>query len=235
MITCSICKSENDQYSTICKTCGSFLQNRIPNLDLFSTLWKIIERPRNAFQIITLAEHKNYALFLNILFGISLSFIGFWLWRIGDKYENFLPLIFSALLFGILYGCIICVLLTCWHWTLTKVFNGKTNYKISLGITSYAFLPAILSFVFILPVKLLTFGMFLFSFNPHPYTIKPIIYIILIGCDGILFLWSLLLIIYGTYIGTQLSIWKSIIIGITTYSIPILGLIYGGEYVSRFV
>jgi hypothetical protein len=235
MIICSICKIENDQYATICKSCGGFLQNRVPNLDLFSTLWEMIENPKNAFRLIMRAEHKNYSLFLYCLFGVSLSFTGFWFWRIGEIFENILLLIFWALVSGILMGIVLCPFLTSWHWILSVMLKGKATFKTSLGIMSYSFLPIIISSIFILPIKLLTFGMYLYTFNPHPFTVKPLVYSILIGLDIVLILWSILLSMIGTKIGYHLSVGKSIIIGLSTYLIIACGLVYGGEFVLKLL
>jgi hypothetical protein len=217
MIVCSICKTKNDQYSTICKVCGSYLQNRVPNIDLFGTIWKIIENPKIAFKLIVLAEHKNYSILLYVLFGISIAFTELWLFRLGDKYENILTLILWALLTGIPTGIVLCPIVSCLHWILTNISGGKTSYRISLGITSYSLTPIIISLLLLLPIKLLTFGMYLFTFNPHPMLIKPLSYVILTGFDTILTAWAFILLIVGTKVGNQISLVKSILINTVLY------------------
>ena len=96
MITCRVCNTENDEYAIVCRNCKSYVQNRIQNLDFFETVWKVIESPRKAFHDITLAEHKNYSLLLFALFGVALSFTGFWYFKLGSRFESLLNVLSVA-------------------------------------------------------------------------------------------------------------------------------------------
>ena len=233
MILCSVCHTENDQYATICKKCGGFLQNRIPNLDLFDVLWKIIETPRNAFRLIMRAEHKNYALFLYSLSGIAVTFAGFWHFRLGTRFDNILLIILPAILLGIFIGIALCPIASLLQWGLSKMLGNKSSFRNSLGITSYSLLPIVLSLLFVLPIELLTFGMYFFTFNPPPITIKPISYMLLIGLDIALTVWAWILLIIGTAVGGQISLWKSILISALVYGLIAVGLLAGGEYALK--
>ncbi|MGD1045544.1 MAG: Yip1 family protein [Bacteroidota bacterium] len=233
MINCSVCQTDNDQYATICKKCGGFLQNRVPNLDLFDVLWKIIENPRNAFRLIIRAEHKNYALLLYTLSGIALTFTGFWYFKLGDRFENILVLIFLSTLIGISLGIALCPLASSIHWGLSVILGSKTSFRNSLGVTSYSLTPIVLSLLFVLPIELLTFGMYFFTFNPPPITIKPILYILLIGLDSALAGWALILLIIGTNVGNQTSLWKSIVISSAVYGLIVIGLLAGGGFALK--
>jgi hypothetical protein len=233
MIICSVCQTENDQFASICKKCGGFLQNRIPNLDLFDVLWKIIETPRNAFRLIIRAEHKNYALFLYTLSGIAVTFAGFWHFKLGNRFENILLIIFPAILIGLLIGIALCPIASSLHWGLSNILGNKSSFRNSLGITSYSLLPIVLSLLFVLPIELLTFGMYFFTFNPPPITIKPISYMLLIGLDVALTVWAWILLIIGTTVGGQISLWKSILISALVYGLLAVGLLAGGEYALK--
>jgi hypothetical protein len=233
MLICSICQTENDQYSTICKQCGGFLQNRVPNLDLFDMLWKIIENPRNAFRLIMLAEHKNYAVFLYTLSGIAITFAGFWQFKLGVRFENILLIIFLAILIGIPLGVALCPIGSLLHWSLLRMLGNKTSFRDSLGITSYSLTPIIISLLFVLPIELLTFGIYLFTFNPPPITIKPMLYIVLIGLDVTLTIWAWLLLVIGTKVGNQISLGKSILISSIVYGLLFIGLMTGSEYALK--
>jgi hypothetical protein len=235
MIICTVCKTENDLFSAVCVKCGSFLQDRVPNLDLFHMLWKVIESPRNAFRLIIRAEHKNYTLLLYVLYGINITFTGFWQFKLGDKFGNILSLFFWALLIGIPLGIALCPLVSFFHWTLSRMFGVKATFRNSLGITSYALTPIMISLIFVLPVALSTFGMYLFTFNPHPIAIKPTSYMVLLGLNITLIAWAFILSIVGTMIGNQVSLWKSILLVSILYVIVLSGLIVGGEYVLRFL
>ena len=233
MIICSVCQTENDQYSTICKKCGGFLQNRVPNLDLFEMLWEIIENPRNAFKTIMLAEHKNYAVFLYALSGIAITFTGFWLFKIGDRLENIFAIIFLAILIGIPFGIALCPIASSLHWGFTRILCNKATFRNSLGITSYSLTPIIISLLFVLPIELSTFGIYFFTFNPPPITIKPILYLILIGLDIALAIWAWILLIIGTEVGNHISLWKSIFISSVVYGLIVIGLMIGGRYAMK--
>lgn len=235
MVLCSVCNTENDEYATICIKCGSFLQNRIPNLDLFNILWRIIENPRKAFRIIVLAEHKNYALLLYVLFGMSIAFSFFWYFRIGDRFENILHLILWAIMIGVPLGGVLCPIISSFHWILSKLATGKATFRNSMGITSYSLMPLILSLLLLLPIELMTFGMYLFTFNPHPFAIKPISYIVLIGLNVLLMLWVFLLLIIGTNVGNQIDLLRSIFIVIVLYGFIMGGFLYCGTYVINYL
>jgi len=235
MILCSVCQTENDIYATICKKCGSFLQNRVPNIDLFDTLWRVVENPRKAFHSIMLAEHKNYSLFLYVLSGIYSVFFAFWYFRIGDRFENILSLILWALLIGVSLGCVLYPIISFLHFILTKLSEGKAAFRSSIGITSYSSIPFIISLVLLLPIELMTFGMFLFTFNPHPITIKPVSYVVLVGLNAVMILWAFILMTIGTNAGNQIVLSKSMLL------VAILcGFIFGciffcGRYIISFL
>jgi hypothetical protein len=233
MLNCPVCQTENDMYATVCTKCGSFLQNRIPNLDLFYIAWKVLESPRKAFHLITLAEHKNYVLFLYTLAGIAAAFAGFWYFTLGEVIGNILVLIFFALLIGIPLGLILCPVASLVHLVMVKILGKNVSFRISLGTTGYALVPIIISLLFVKPIELLTFGLYFFSVNPPPIAIKPVSYVVLIGFDGVLLVWSFLLLIVGTKIGCQLSVWKSTLVSAVVYVLILFGLTIGFESAVR--
>ena len=212
MIACPVCHTDNDNYATVCTHCKAFLQNRIPNLNLFETAWKVLESPRAAFHDITIAEHKNYSLFLFSLFGIPLAFTNFWYLRVGDRFQSLLDLIIWAFIIGAGAGLVLGLLLTSVYHLGVRLMGGKSDFRSSLGLLSYSLIPVVFTLVFVLPVELLTFGMYLFTSNPHPYTIKPFSYVALVGFDVAISLWALVLAVLGTAIGHQISPFKSVVV-----------------------
>lgn len=223
MIICTVCLAENDDFAITCAECKAFLQDRVPNLDLFETGWKIIESPRKAFRTITLAEHKNYALFLFTLFGVSLSFTGFWYFKLGNRFQSLLDLLVWAMGTGIALGFVSAAALTLVYYGLAKIFGGLMGFRSSMGVLGYSMTPIAFSLFLVLPIELMTFGMYLFTWNPHPYTIKPVSYVLLIGFDMVISLWSIALAVLGTKVGHRLSTWKSLVVVIGA-----LGLFGGG-------
>lgn len=225
MKTCSVCHTENDEFAVVCSHCKSYIQNRIPNLDFFETAWKVIESPRNAFHDITLAEHKNYSLLLFSLFGVALSFTGFWYFRLGSRYASLLDVLAAASVSGIILGLISAVVFTAVFEIMIRVLKGKGTVRNSMGLLAYATTPVSLSLVLILPVELLTFGMYLFTSNPDPYSIKPGMYLALIGVDAAMGLWTFILGVTAAAVGKQLSMVKSFLAMLVTTTVS-LGALY---------
>jgi hypothetical protein len=233
MIRCSTCGHENDEFATVCVQCKGFLQNRIPNLDFYDTVWKVIESPRKAFHDITLAEHKNYSLLMFILFGIGLSFTGFWYFQLGSRYESLLDLLAAGTLFGIPLGLVSAIVFTGFFHIGARLVGGKGGVRNSLAILAYATTPVSLSLILILPIELLTFGMYLFTANPHPYTIKPELYVTLIAVDGIIALWALVLATVGASVSKQISVWRAFLPVIATMCLSLGLLFYAAKLLLR--
>ncbi|HEY6951739.1 MAG TPA: Yip1 family protein [Bacteroidota bacterium] len=211
MTTCPVCRTENDEFATVCRNCKSFIQNRIPNLDFFATVWKVIESPRQAFHDITLAEHKNYSLLLFSLFGIGLSFTAFWYFKLGSRFDSLLDLLAKAVFSGVALGLVCAMLFTVLFHLTARVLGGRGSFRTSLGVLAYATTPVFLSLVLILPIELLTFGMFLFTSNPDPYTIKPGLYVALISVDVAVSLWAFGLAVIGGSVSRQFSVGRSLV------------------------
>jgi hypothetical protein len=225
MIKCTVCLTENDDFAVTCTSCKAFLQNRVPNLDLFDIGWKVLESPRQAFRTITLAEHKNYALFLFTLFGVSLSFTGFWYYRLGTQFISLIDLIPAAVGIGVVLGLLASVVITGIYYGFAKILGGTSGFRTSLGVLGYSITPITFSLVLVLPIELMTFGMYLFTSNPSPYTIKPVSYVLLIGFDAIVSTWSIVLAVIGTRVAHRINIGKSIVTVLGTLGIFLGGLL----------
>ncbi|HVN48517.1 MAG TPA: Yip1 family protein [Bacteroidota bacterium] len=212
MIVCPVCQTENDQYAVVCRSCRGFLQNKIPNLDLFETAWLVLEKPRTAFQRIVTAEHKNYTLLLFSLFGIAFAFAELWFFRAGNRFDSFFSLLMTSLFAGLASGLVLFFIIPFIHWGISKILYRKAGFRNSLGITAYSLVPIIISIFFILPIELLTFGVYFFTFNPDPMTINASSYVILLVLDGLMGLWSIMLCLMGTKIGHQMNWLQSCIV-----------------------
>jgi hypothetical protein len=69
--------------------------------------------------------------------------------------------------------------------------------------------PVLLSLILVLPIELLTFGMYMFTSNPHPAVIKPVSYYVLVGFDVLLGAWALILAVLGTRVVLRVSVMRS--------------------------
>ena len=230
MILCNVCKHENDEYATVCVQCKGYIQNRIPNLDFFEIVWSVVESPRKAFHDITLAEHKNYSLLLFSLFGVGLSFTAFWYFQLGNRFDSLIDLLSRATLLGIGAGYIAAFVFTITVHVIVRLFGGRKGIRNSFAVLAYSTTPMAISLVTILPIELLTFGMYMFTANPHPYTIKPEMYVVLLVMDGGLSLWAVTLAIMGFHISKRMKLWQSAMSVLIGVSVSMLLLFWLAKY-----
>lgn len=193
MIVCPVCSHANDEFAIKCVSCGSYIQDRVPTLDFFSTVWLMIESPKQAFKKIILAEHKNYVLFLGLFLGIAAAFALLWAKKSGNNFDNLFP----VLLFGTFLGIVIFIpvfyaIVLLLHG-ISKSIGGKGHFRETYAIAGWSLVPIMLSVIFILPLELATLGLFLFSDNPSAFDVKPVVTSVLLALDGLLVLWSIIL------------------------------------------
>ncbi|MDP2364780.1 MAG: hypothetical protein Q8M94_13565 [Ignavibacteria bacterium] len=197
---CKKCNHINPAYKYICEECKSYLREKIVNIDLWNTIQQIIEEPFAAFKQIIFAEHKNFVIFLIFLIGtknliisrfLSVPQLGSDGVTNGIAFSLFLSIIFSIITF---------LLLTV---TQTKVYKKKgihLRFKDIYATNIYAFIPYIFGLIFIFPVELTVLGGNIFSNNPYSFQIKPTVSYILFGIEGIVLIWSLILVYKGTFL-----------------------------------
>lgn len=197
MIQCPVCNLSNHHLTVICKGCGSYLQNKIENLDLFSTIWNILERPGKAFHNIAIATHKNYSYILSGISGIGFIFFIFWIINAGEYTNSLLNFLFAGISIGPPLGIITVLLYTFILIISTRLGGEKVTFRNGFAVVSYSLIPIVISIIFILPIEVMTFGLFFFSKNPSPYLLKPFSYVMLLVLDGIFLLWTFLLLWKG--------------------------------------
>lgn len=210
MIRCPTCAQENDEFATVCSNCRAFLQNRVPNLNLFETSWGILESPRSTFRTIALAEHKNYAFFLFCGFGLAVSFSFFWLLKLGAFFDTLMDLLPVAFGGGIVLGALLALLLPLLFHAVVKALGTRQRLRQSYAILAYSLVPVVLSVIILLPIELMTFGMYLFTSNPDPAVIKPGSWYTLASLDAICGLWAVYLAAQGTRVVHGFSVPKAV-------------------------
>jgi uncharacterized protein (DUF486 family) len=99
-------------------------------------------------------------------------------------------------------------------------------------LLAYSLTPIALTLFVILPIELLTFGMYMFTGNPHPYSIKPVSYVIMVGFDSFVALWSVILAVLATRIGHQMSTQKSILVVVGTIAFLSIALFLAAQQLS---
>jgi len=197
MITCSVCGQQNDDLEVLCVSCRSYLQSKVDNLNLFETVWQLVENPRAAFKKIVLARHKNYVFVLSPLLGISSAFAFFWLMNLGNRFANLLVLTGAGALLGIPLGVAFVLLVGAVVSNAIRLLGGKGSQKNSRAVVAYAGMPVVLSLVAIFPLEVAIFGIDFFGTNPPPLVIDPFAYVGLLAFDALAALWSVLLLYKG--------------------------------------
>ena len=212
----------NHHLVTVCTSCGSFIQQKIDNIDLFETAWHIIESPARAFRSIALAKHKNYAIVLSAIAGIGFAFTLFWFLNVGDVISELLLLLFFGLVSGPIIGPILMLVFSLIVRTLAVFSKVPLRFRNIFAVASYSLVPIIVTVFTLLPIELLTFGVFMFSKNPSPYTIKPFSYVVIIALDSVCGLWAVALFVVGMKVLLNANWRKSIFLAVTSVLIFIV-------------
>jgi hypothetical protein len=100
-----------------------------------------------------------------------------------------------------------------WYFSRCNIYREPQNrIKVTYGIIGWSLVPIMLSVVFVLPFELSTLGLVLFSLNPSAYEMKPMVTVVLLGLNGLLVIWSLLLAAYGISLAYRFAFIKSLVI-----------------------
>lgn len=211
MLTCSVCGGENDDFAITCSSCKSYLQSKVDTLDLFRTIWTLMESPRSAFRRIVLARHKNYALLLSSAFGASLVYTVFWYKGAAPRFSNILTLVGTGLALGPFAGVLFSLVLSLALLSSARLFGGRTKLRNMFAVVSYAYVPVIFSLAIVFPIEIAVFGLDFFGANPSPMVISPIVYSALLGFDVLATVWSYLLLVEGISVLKGFALWKAIV------------------------
>ena len=197
MITCRVCGMQHDDLAVVCSSCGGYLQSKVDSLNLFETLWQLVESPGLAFKRIVLSRHKNYLILLSGLVGINVVFAVFWLRNLGGQFSNLLTLLGAGILIGIPVGVAFVSLLSVVISLGIRVLGRAVSVRNVAAVVAYAGMPLVLALMIIFPLEIAVFGMDFFGNNPPPMVINPLAYWALLGFDSMALLWSLILLYRG--------------------------------------
>lgn len=197
MIDCPVCRTRNHHLNVVCSSCGGFVQGRVENLDLFSTIWKLIERPRYAFHQIAIARYKNYSTIVPALAGAGFIFAFFWYVHAGDHTSTALTLLIGGLAAGPPAGVVLTVLMSVILWASLRVARITVRFRNLFAVLAYSTVPVLLGVVFILPLEVFSFGRYFFSLNPPPWLLKPVSYYAFVGLGYAVGAWTFALAVIG--------------------------------------
>ncbi len=214
MVHCPICGSENGSFATVCVSCKGFLRAKIENLDLFATVWMIVESPSAAFLKIVLSKHKNYVVLLSALFGIAVTYEFFWFMRWGNSSVNLFSLLAGGLVAGPFVGIIFLGAISLF---LVQI-GPKSVWKNTLAVVAYAGTPVIFSLVFIFPVEIAVFGGYFFGSNPPPVVLDPVAYYTLRTISALVGLWAVFLVGLAISVLKELPIRRGVLYSLIMFA-----------------
>lgn len=229
MISCPVCGTVNHHLSVNCTSCGGFIQSRVDNLDLFATLWRVIENPKAAFFRISMARYKNYSSILAAITGVGLIFMYFWYLNAADHTGSMLNLVVGGLVAGPVFGVLLVLLGAVGMRLAFGIFRVRATTRNLYAVLAYASVPVVMSVVFLLPLEIFSLGRYFFSGNPPPWLIKPVSYYLFLSLDGIVGAWTVVLALIGlkTLTGSRWSL-TALIVGVAL--LILVGLALAGEY-----
>jgi hypothetical protein len=94
---------------------------------------------------------------------------------------------------GPVLGAVLFFVLARFLTLVTPMGGRKVGTRNAFALLAYSVVPVVLSLVFIFPIEIAVFGVYLFDTNPPPIVLNPMAYIVLVGLDGIAALWSAVL------------------------------------------
>ena len=205
MLICPVCGHQNDDLAVVCVSCKGYLQAKVDTLDLFRTVWGLLEAPARTMHRIIIARHKNYTLLLSFLFGIALAFGSMWYLSFGRVLGGLGPTLLAGILAGPVIGVLAVFIIGFVVRLASRLFGGHATMRETLPMVAYAMVPIVISLVVIFPIEIALFGQYLFDNNPPPLVINPPAFVGLVALDALAALWAWALLITGTRIAQRLT------------------------------
>ncbi len=207
-IKCPNCNSENDFHKINCDSCGAVLRNKVANIDLFSTIWMLIEEPSKAIKKLIYAEHKNYLILMFFLLVTKLVFTSFFLHSLFVTQINYAEHL--SLNFGIGFG-VFTFLLLLYPLLIKIILKSKsvvTRYKDNLTIFVYSHAPLVLFLLLILPVEFALFGKYWLFSNPSPFVINETVAYIFSIMEVLTLFWIFILVGISSYVQSNSKVYS---------------------------
>lgn len=195
-ISCPNCGSCNFDYDYKCQNCKSFLRERIINIDLGETLFRLVDSPSETFHKIKLAEHKNYVLFLLSFLALRFLIISRFI-SVPSSGNNTNYNLFLVILLSLITTYLLFLLLSYLIKKIASLIKIKVRYKDILAVLIYSFIPNLFALFILFPVELVFYGEYLFSNNPYPYQIKESVFYFLLVLEILTISWSVFLLVIG--------------------------------------
>ena len=193
---CTVCSSENKDFSFRCSSCGSILQQQTRTLDLFSTIYNLWRFPDFAFRRIVIAEHRNYTFLLALFEAIGISFLFLFVTKAGDFVSiNLGQLVSMGLELAVAVFLPFVYAFSILSYFLARVSTTGARLRGFTAGLIYALHPVAISAMVILPAEIAVFGPYIFSNNPSPQIINAVPFYLLGFLEFLLLIAALIFVV----------------------------------------
>ncbi len=231
MLTCPVCGHANDDLAVVCVSCKGYLQAKVDTLDLFSTIWGLLEAPGKTMHRIVIARHKNYAVMLSSLFGMALVFAVMRYLSLGRVLGGLGGSLAAGVVAGPVAGLLTVVLIALVIRLVSRLLGGHATLREAMPMVAFAMVPLVISLVVVFPIEIAVFGQYLFDNNPPPLVINPPAFVGLAALDVLAALWAWVLLIAGTRVALRLTPTRAVL---STLAVPaIVALVAEGVRLVR--
>jgi hypothetical protein len=228
MLKCPVCSTENDDLALTCRSCKSYLQAKVDTIDLFSSIWGLMEAPRVTFKKIVLSSHKNYVVTLGGLQGIA-ALLAVARWQNLGRGVDVSIVLGLATVLGIVAGIAIQFILGSFVLQVARSLGGKGTFRNTRAVVAYAGIPLILWLIVLVPIEFGVFGRYMFEGNPSPAVIQPLLYYVLTAIEVLLAGWSMYLLAVGIGVAHGFATARgAVVVGIVAL-IFVVALLLGRE------
>lgn len=207
-LICNNCGASNPIFSLNCSKCNSFLRARVPNIDLWDTIWSLFITPIDSAVKIIQAEKKNFLVLLLSLWFIKSS-VNYYI--ISNYYSSGVTSIGESLIKGGVFSVSLIIIFSLLLSLIFSKLKIPNRLKDVLSLITFSLIPIILVFVILTPFHFALYGFYWYTVNPSPIIIKPLVTYVLYGIEGVFYGWVLVLFLTSFYAQTNRKILSAIV------------------------
>lgn len=203
IIACKNCHEENPFYARTCWKCHGYLRDKVYNIDLWKTIGRLTENPREAFKSIVLSDHKNFMIAVIFFSAIKFFIDSLFLTMLGKGTGGTDVGVFAGFFIALAITLAVISLFSILLKMITSSTEAKTRFRDNMAIFSYSLTPHALGLFILFPIEVVLFGGYLFSVNPSPFVIKETLAYTMAAFEGIILLWGFFLSVIAVFVQTR--------------------------------
>ncbi len=189
-MNCPACNARTDLFQPNCRSCGTILRDKVPNIDFARITLTLVESPGKAVREIFFAEKKNYLLILLFFIAMKNSIIFQSLSAItgGNEFFSFVHMKWTIVAMGglVLVGSTIAGL-------IFKVLHIRIKIRQVAALLVFPQIPLLFSFIALTIPEFVIFGKYLFYKEPNIFFIHPNFAWLFLIIEGAIYMWAVVL------------------------------------------